>query len=134
MLDLIKDISTAKGIHIVLSSHLLPDIEYACQDVVFIHQGRFIMQDSIKRLRNAHHALFEVKIKGDQDVFTSALQELNLKCRPMENDILRIELPDMAGTEVFFRLAAENDLQIRHLTSTRYSLEDIYAQAVGEGQ
>ncbi len=64
MLDLIKDISTMKGIHAIVSSHLLPDIEYACQDVIVMRQGEVVVQGNIDELRNAHRRLFEVRIKG----------------------------------------------------------------------
>jgi ABC-2 type transport system ATP-binding protein len=132
MLDLIKDISTVKGIQILLSSHLLPDIEYACQDVVVMDKGRLVIQGNIDELRDAHRRLFEVKIKGDRELFTSALERSGYEWRPAENDILKVSLPDGVDPEVFFKLAVENGLQIRHLVPTRYSLEDIFAQAVGE--
>ena len=132
MLDLIRDISTAKGIHIILSSHLLPDIEYACQDVVVIRQGKLVIQGNIEQLKDTHHRLFEVKIKGDREIFASALEKSGFEWREAGNDILRVALPDEIEPEVFFKLAIENGLQIRHLAATRHSLEDVFAQAVGE--
>lgn len=130
MLDLIKDISTVKGIQIIVSSHLLPDIEYSCQDVVVLRQGKLIIQGNIEELKDTQHRLFEVKIKGDQEVFTAALAELGLEWRERGNDVLRVPLPDGLEPEVFFKLAAENGFQIRHLAATQSSLEDVFAQAV----
>ena len=132
MLDLIKDISTIKGIKIIVSSHLLPDIEYACQDVVVMSQGEVVMQGNIEELRNANSRLYEVRIKGQQESFTSALAELGLEWRGVGTDFLRVTLPDEVEPEIFFRIAFENGLQIRQLTATRYSLEDVFAQALGE--
>jgi len=132
MLDLIKDISTAKSISVIVSSHLLPDIEYACQDVVVIRQGKLVIQGNIEELKDTHHRLFEVKIKGDKKTFTSSLRQHGFEWREAGNDILRVALPDEVEPEVFFKLAVENGLQIRHLAATRYSLEDVFAQAVGE--
>jgi ABC-2 type transport system ATP-binding protein len=130
MLDLIKDISTIKGIQIIVSSHLLPDIEYSCQDVVVLRQGKLVIQGNIEELKDTQHRLFEVKIKGDQEVFTAALAELGLEWREGGNDVLRVALPDRLEPEVFFKLAAENEFQIRHLAVTQSSLEDVFAQAV----
>ena len=132
MLDLIKDISTAKGIYVIVSSHLLPDIEYACQDIVVMNQGEVIVQGNIEELRDAHSRLFEVRIKGDQESFASALEKLGLEWRKMEDDILRVTLPEGTEPGIFFKLAVENGFQIRHLTTTRYSLEDVFAQVIGE--
>jgi len=133
ILDLIRDISAVKDINTIVSSHLLPDIEYACQDVVVLRQGRLVIQGNIEELRNSHRRLFEVKIKGDQQVFTSLLEERGFEWREAENDILRVALPDEIEPEVFFRMAVENGMQIRHLVATRHSLEDVFAQAV-EGE
>jgi len=77
--------------------------------------------------------IFEVKIKGDQQIFTSLLEERGFEWREAENDILRVALPDEIEPEVFFRMAVENGMQIRHLVATRHSLEDVFAQAV-EGE
>jgi ABC-2 type transport system ATP-binding protein len=132
MLDLVKDISTAKNIHIIFSSHLLPDVEYTCQNIVVIHRGKIAMQGDIEELKGNQHRLFEVKIKGDRNIFTSALEELGCEWRSAENDILRIALPDGIESDIFFKVALEHEMQIRHLVETRHSLEDIFTQAVNE--
>jgi ABC-2 type transport system ATP-binding protein len=132
MLELIKDISTSKEINIIVSSHLLPDIEYACQDVVVISQGKIVVQGNIEELRNTNIRLFEVKIKGDKSVFTSALAKLGVEWHEGDNDFLKIALPEGLEPEFLFKIALENRFQIRHLAATRYSLEDVFAHAIGE--
>ncbi len=132
MLDLIKDISTIKDIQIIVSSHLLPDIEYACQDVVVMSQGEVAMQGNIAELRNARGRMYEVRIKGDQKSFTSALDKLGLEWQERSDDFLRVSLLNDMEPEIFFRLAVENGLQIRQLNATRHSLEDVFAQALEE--
>jgi len=132
MLDLIKDISTSKGINIMVSSHLLPDIEYACQDVVVISQGKIVVQGNIDELRNSNVKLFEVKIKGEKTIFTHALENISINWYESDDDFIKVALPEGMGTEILFKMALENGLQIRHLALTRYSLEDVFSQAVGE--
>ena len=39
MLALIRDLAQRKGVNVVLSSHVLPDVETACERVVVLHQG-----------------------------------------------------------------------------------------------
>lgn len=134
MLDLIKDITAIKGISIVVSSHLLPDIEYSCQDMVVMSQGKMIVQGNIEELRNAQGRLFEVRIKEKQEVLAAELEKLGLEWRELENNVLRVTLPDSMEPEIFFAIAVENELQIRYLANTRYSLEDIFAQVIAEEQ
>ena len=132
MLDLIKDISTAKNIHIIFSSHLMPDVEHTCQNIVVINQGKLVVQGNIAELKGNHRRLFEIKIKGDKSVFTSALEERGCEWRPAEDNIFKVSLPDGIESDIFFKVAVEHGIQIRHLAETRHSLEDIFAQAVGE--
>lgn len=144
MLDLIKNISTEKDIHIILSSHLLPDVEYACDDVIVLHQGQLVVQGDIEDLRDDYRRLFELKIRGDkapgvsadqplgETRFMSELEKLDCKLIETESSIWRVALPENFGSEVFFKLAAKHGIQLRHLRPTRYSLEDIFAQAVEE--
>ena len=131
MLDLIRDISSRKNINIILSSHLLPDIEYTCQDVVVLREGKVVVSGNIEELRSAYHRMYEVRIKGDEQLFVSALEASGVDCSKSENNMLRLSLPDNIETEILFKIAYENGLQIRHLAPTRYSLEDVFTQAIG---
>ena len=130
MLDLIKDISTAKDIHIILSSHLLPDVEYTCQNIIVINRGKVITQGNIEELRGNHRRLFEVKIKGARNIFIAALEDLGYEWHPAEDDIFKVALPDGIESDIFFKVAVEHGLQIRHLAETRYSLEDIFRRSI----
>lgn len=135
MLDLIRDISYNKGINIILSSHLLPDVEYTCKDVAIIHQGRFVIQGNIEQLKGTNQNLFEVKLKGDRQSFLTALQKAGCQFWEPENDAseaLRVSIPVPMTSQMLFKIAAENSTQIRHLVAIRHSLEDIFAQALGE--
>jgi ABC-2 type transport system ATP-binding protein len=135
MLDLIKDISYNKGINIILSSHLLPDVEYTCKDVAIIHKGRLVIQGDIEQLKGTNQSLFEVKFKGERQVFLTALQKAGCQFWEPENDAsetLRVSIPAPMTSQMLFKIAAENSTQIRHLVAIRHSLEDIFAQALGE--
>ena len=132
MLDLIKDLSTYKDIHIVLSSHLLPDVEYACREVVALHQGNVVVQGNIEELKDPHQQIFELKIKGKRDVYLAALERYDCRWQPAMELGLRVTVPEGVDGNLFFKLALETGVQIRHLKLVSQSLEDIFAEAVGE--
>ena len=52
MLELIHDLGHRKGVNLILSSHLLPDVEYLCDHVVVIDRGRVVAQGPIRELRD----------------------------------------------------------------------------------
>lgn len=131
MLDFVKDISSEKNINVILSSHLLPDIEYTCQNVIVLREGKLIVKGNIEELKSTHGKMFEVRIKGDKQVFVSALEANNIDCREFERGILRLSLLDNTDPQILFKIAFDNGIQIRQLVPTRYSLEDVFTQAVG---
>src|SRR5213595_100998 len=50
MLDLVRDLGHNKGVSLILSSHLLPDVEYCCDHVVVMDQGRIAASGPIAAL------------------------------------------------------------------------------------
>jgi len=131
MLDMIKNISTIKNMNIVLSSHLLPDIEYTCQDVVVLQKGKKVIQGNIDELKSSNQRMYEIKIKGDKNLFISAINQMGYEQRETEEGLFRIALPDDISPNILVGIACKSGLQIRHLSSTKHSLEDIFVQAIG---
>src|SRR5213594_4870799 len=81
MLELIRDISNVKGIHVILSSHLLPDVEWVCQESTVIHKGRIVASGRIEDLKRGTGTMFECRIKGDVDAFRGELLMLGCECQ-----------------------------------------------------
>jgi ABC-2 type transport system ATP-binding protein len=137
MLQLVRDISRSKGIHVVLSSHLLPDVESVCEQVFVLDKGKKLAFDQISELKRDRRLAFECRIKGDRQVFVTELQSLGCRCDEQEIDegsrgTFRIYLPENLGTSTLLEVASRNKIQIRHLIPLRRSLEDIFIQFVGE--
>src|ERR1700741_5348871 len=74
MLALIRDLAHNKGVSLILSSHLLPDVEYTCDHVVVMDKGQVAAQGPIKALKGPAGRVFEVRIKGDLPSFLDALR------------------------------------------------------------
>src|SRR5688572_6753850 len=69
MLDLVRDISHNKGMNLILSSHLLPDVEYVCDYVVVLDNGRIAAEGPIGALKGRGGRLFELRLKGNAVAF-----------------------------------------------------------------
>ena len=54
ILELIRDISTHKNIDIIFSSHILDDVEYVCEDVIALDQGKVVLAGNMKQLKSEH--------------------------------------------------------------------------------
>src|SRR5512136_365177 len=69
VLDLIRDISLHKSIQVLLSSHILDDIEKLCETVVILKQGKVAAEGRMADLQSINYSLYELRIKGDGAAF-----------------------------------------------------------------
>jgi ABC-2 type transport system ATP-binding protein len=132
MLELIRDLAHGKGMNLVLSSHLLPDVEYACDRVVVIDNGRVVAEGPIDELKGPRGRVYEVRAKADAERFVEALKSRGLECHATDEDVMRVFVPQGETAQLLFRIAAEERVQLRHLRPSVPTLEDVFARAVGE--
>ena len=132
MLELVRDIAHNKGLNLILSSHLLPDVEYACDHVVVLDKGTVAAQGPIQALKGHGGRVFELRVKGDTDRFVETLRGVGLECHATDEDIMRVFVPDGRNAQFLFQLATREGVQVRHLRASVPTLEDVFARAVGE--
>jgi ABC-2 type transport system ATP-binding protein len=122
MLRLIRELTTEHGKSLVLSSHLLRDVEQVCTSVVMLKEGRLARQGPIDELTSSERGSFEVVIRGDGRRFKEALVASGARAEGDEE--LLVLLPEGAGPEAIFLAARAGGAQIRGLRPTRRSLEE----------
>ena len=133
MLELIRDIAHNKGLSLILSSHLLPDVEYTCDYVVVLDKGTIATQGPIAGLKEHGGRVFELRVKGDSQAFVEVLRAAGLECHETDEDIMRVFVPDNRGAEFLFGLAAAQRMQVRHLRPSVPTLEDVFIDAIEGG-
>ncbi len=135
MLELIRDLGHNKNVNLILSSHLLPDVEFTCDDVVVMDKGQIAAQGPIQELKGPAGRVYELRIKGDLPAFVDVLRREGLECHSTDEDVMRVFVPAAVGgndQQAIFTLAASNGVQVRHLRPSVPTLEDVFAKAVGE--
>jgi ABC-2 type transport system ATP-binding protein len=141
MLELIRDLAHNKRVNLILSSHLLPDVEYTCDHVVVVDKGTIATAGPIEALKGTHGQVYELRVKGDQAAFIDVLKGEGLDCHDTDEDTIRLFVPGMtgagadgtaSGARLIFGLAARQQVQVRHLRPSVPTLEDVFARAVGE--
>jgi ABC-2 type transport system ATP-binding protein len=134
MLELIRDLAHNKNVNLILSSHLLPDVEYTCDHVVVIDKGSVTANGPIDELKGPAGRVYELRIKGDTPQFIGVLRREGYECHDTDEDIMRVFVPGTTdeGARILFRLAAREGAQIRHLRPSVPTLEDVFARAVGD--
>ncbi len=130
MLELINDITHNKNISVILSSHLLPDVESVCDQVFVLFQGQVATAGRIQELKQMAHVSYELRIKGDQEQFFNAIKNRGGECSSKRDGMIRLTLAENRGTETIFAAAKETDVQIRHLAREEMSLQEIFSSAI----
>src|SRR3954463_12690338 len=115
MLALVRDIASNKQIALILSSHLLPDVEFACDHVVVLHKGVVAAQGPIAALKGTSARVFELRVKGDDARLAEAMRAEGIECHGEPGDVMRVFLPEGHGSELLFQIAARQGMQVRHL-------------------
>ncbi len=134
MLELIRDLAHNKNVNLILSSHLLPDVEYVCDQVVVMDKGRIAAAGPIEALKQPRGRVYELRVKapGEMDEFFAYLTSAGLECHSTDDDVVRVFVPGDGGARQLFALAAAQGVQVRHLRPSVPTLEDVFAHAVGE--
>ncbi len=131
MLELIRDLAHNKGVNLIVSSHLLPDIEFTCDHVIVMDKGAVATQGALDAVRGPQGRVFELRVKDGADQMLALLTAAGYEVHDTQEDVMRVFVPGDAGAEPIFRLAAANGLQVRHLKQSVPTLEDAFARAVG---
>jgi ABC-2 type transport system ATP-binding protein len=131
ILELARDLAHNKGMSLLFSSHLLPDVETVCDHVLVLGRGTLLAQGEIRELKKVHRLSYEVRLKGDPGPFLERLRAAGGDAKPRE-DLLLVTLPAEQPLSLLWRVAADLGQQIRYLRPQRSSLEEVFLQAVEE--
>ncbi len=132
MLGLIREIAAA-GVRVVVSSHLLRDVETVCDEVIVLREGRVATIANLAEERRSDRRFLELETRGgDAAAFAAALADLGCEVAELANRRLKIVLPDGVESRRLWSLAGETGVQLRRLTSARNSLEHLFLKAMEE--
>jgi ABC-2 type transport system ATP-binding protein len=136
MIRLIREIRDAGRMQILISSHLLRDVEECCEEVIILKEGRVAALCDLEAERRANRRFVELETVGADDAFAAAVEGLGCECAfyPNGSGVARVKvvLPEAVEMRELFRLAAELDVQVRRMNYRRDSLEDIFLAAMKE--
>ena len=132
MLDLITEIAKLKQVAIILSSHLLPDIEHVCERVVVINQGRIVRTGDMADLTRMKGRMMEVRVREGHAAFAGYLRKHEFNVQETHDGTLIVTHDDSVTVKRLYTLARETGHQIRHVSPVRQKLEEVFLEAIQE--
>jgi len=133
MIKLIREIRDSGHAHIVLSSHLLLDVEECCDEILILRDGQIAVYCNLEEERKSNRKFLMLETRGDQTRFVNALQKLGCEYAVSSANRLKIVLQEGVEVRDLYRIAEEEEVQLRRLSYKRDSLEDIFLKAMENG-
>lgn len=132
MLGLVGDISHHKGVNVVVSSHLLPDIERTCDRLIVMKGGAIVAEGALSDLRATGGTQIDVELREPSPRFVEGLERRGIQVQNIPGARYRLAMPggDAAAGKLLFETARETGAQVRGFRSAQRSLEDIFLEAV----
>jgi ABC-2 type transport system ATP-binding protein len=131
MIQLIQEIRERGDLHLILSSHLLRDVEECCDQVLILKDGNIAAFCNLEEERRANRRFLEMEMRGASNGnFIAALERLGCETATGAQGRLKLILPDGLEVRRLYEIAASQNVQIRRLNHKRDSLEDIFLKAM----
>ena len=133
MIRLIREIRDSGQAHIVLSSHLLRDVEECCEEILILKDGRLVVYCNLEEERKSNRKFLMLETRGDQNKFAEAIRALGCEYALTGDHRVKVVLDQGIEVRDLYRVADEQQVQIRRLSYKRDSLEDIFLKAMENG-
>ena len=131
MISLIRQIRDGGRARILLSSHLLRDVEECCDEILVLKDGHIAANCNLEEERKANRKFIEMETRGgNRTGFAEALGDLGCEYAFSGERRMKVIMQDSVEIGDLYRLALRNEVQIRRLNFKRDSLEDIFLKAM----
>ena len=130
MIQLIQGIRKEGSMRMLISSHLLHDIDQTCDEVLILNKGRIAAISNIEEERRSHRNFIELEMAGSTEAFAQKMRSLGCECACFAGGRVKVVMPDSMEARDLYVTAAEYGVQIRKIQQRRDSLEDIFLRAM----
>jgi ABC-2 type transport system ATP-binding protein len=135
MLQVLRALASRPGRSLVLSSHLLGDVERVCHSAIILSGGRIVRAGRIDQLRQAHRGSYRIQWQGDATAMLDALHRRGVRMDVGEHrDAARILLPAGLATRDVFAEAVAQNVVLTGLEPDEEDFEMVYQRLVRGGE
>lgn len=134
MLELCKSIHEKHGVHTILASHLLPDVEFVCSQVMVLSKGRLLAFGPIRELKKSNRNAYIVRVNGSMDIFVSNARTRGARATDPDRRGTILETPAGTGPEFIFQLARDLGVAVVEFNVLQRSLEEVFLESLRAGE
>lgn len=128
-LALIRRVGTELGLHVVLSTHLLHEVERTCDAVIILRAGRVSSAGTLDEIRGRSDEAVVVEVVADGATVAAALETAGLRVRVDVAERLVVAVDGDDDLDTLRDVLADTGAGVRRLEQRSRSLEDVYLGA-----
>lgn len=133
ILDLVQSLWTVHRISVVLSSHLLHDVDRICEQIIIIARGKVLVHDSLARLKARRKGAAEVAVDSRADDLRQAFQKQGWPAEILLNGRVKVEHGSQDLTPLMKLMEAIGISPLEVIPSPN-ALEEMFVQALDTAQ
>jgi len=133
ILQLVGSLWRELGISVIVSSHLLHEIERICDRVIIIARGRVLEHDSIEALKSRNRRVVEFAPSGEPDRFATVLTGAGVAVERLSNGRLRVETAS-DSIDWILALMRDHGLPPAEIIADPNALHALFLQALAADQ
>ena len=132
MLNRVKNLSVRHGKTVIISTHILRDVQQICEHVLIMANGKMKMSDRLDNVHRPSSPNLHLVVEGDQQGFQIELERRGIQFALAEKNQIQVITADGILPAEVWGVAQQTSVQIRSIIPARNSLETIFREAVGE--
>jgi ABC-2 type transport system ATP-binding protein len=132
MVELIQELSQSRHLNVLISSHLLPDVEACADEVMILKEGHVVRVHDLRAERESAYRFVELDVVGDLAPFNAELDRLGVEHVPTIRGRVRAILPPELAVRDLFAASQAAGVVLRSMKQRRDTLEDVFLEAMGE--
>jgi ABC-2 type transport system ATP-binding protein len=130
MVQLIREVRDEGDISLLISSHLLRDVDETCDEVLILKDGHIAAICDLAEERRSNRQFIEMETLNADDAFPRAIRALGCECATFSHGRVKVVMPQHVEMKDVYGIAAAQGVQIRRMNHRRDSLEDIFLNAM----
>ena len=129
ILELVRNLWKQHGISVILSSHLLHDVESICDRIIIIAKGKLLVHDTVEDLKARRVGSAELILQDHAPEFVQACREKQWSCNILPNGRIKVEHREQSLNPLLRLMAEKNFIPLEILPSPN-ALEELFLQAM----
>jgi len=110
---------------VLMSGHVMDDIQEVCDSIVMIHKGKIVVHSRIEELANQVDEEIEISVWGGSSRMQESLESRGLSVRRLGR-LIRVKVESEDTISIILKCAVESGVQVRKMGEYEPDLEDIF--------